>query len=320
MVKDFLFIVIGFLLLIVGADALVKGSSNIAKKFHIPEIIIGLTIVCIGTSMPELFITISSATKGYTDLIVGNAIGSNLCNLLLILSIASIIKPVKIDKDIKKVHLPIAIFSSIIILILGNLSIGSGKFIIGRLEGIILLILFTIYFSYPIFIAVQDIIKVEHQKRKPRKDISIIKSTIYIISGIIMLKFGGDFVVDACENIALTFGISERVIGLTIIAIGTALPELVTTIIATATKDTALAVGNLIGSCMLNLWLILGLGSIITPLVFSIDFNLNLVLLTIASLMIWLFCYIGKKDTITGLKGLILLFTFFIYLTKLFVG
>ena len=135
-----------------------------------------------------------------------------------------------------------------------------------------------------------------------------------------MLKFGGDFVVDACENIALTFGISERVIGLTIIAIGTALPELVTTIIATATKDTALAVGNLIGSCMLNLWLILGLGSIITPLVFSIDFNLNLVLLTIASLMIWLFCYIGKKDTITGLKGLILLFTFFIYLTKLFVG
>ena len=102
-----------------------------------------------------------------------------ICNLLLILSIASIIKPVKIDKDIKKVHLPIAIFSSIIILILGNLSIGSGKFIIGRLEGIILLILFTIYFSYPIFIAVQDIIKVEHQKRKPRKDISIIKSTIY---------------------------------------------------------------------------------------------------------------------------------------------
>ena len=135
-----------------------------------------------------------------------------------------------------------------------------------------------------------------------------------------MLKYGGDFVVDTCESIALTFGISERVIGLTIVAIGTALPELITTIIATIQKDTALAVGNLIGSCMLNLWLILGIGAVITPLVFSIDFNLNLVLLAFATLMVWLFCYIGKKNTITSANGLILLLTFFIYLTKLFVA
>lgn len=257
MIKDICFIVLGFVLLIIGADALVKGSSNLAKKFHIPEVIIGLTIVCIGTSMPELIITISSATKGYTDLIIGNAIGSNLCNLLLILGIAAILKPVKIEKDIKNIHLPIAVFSSIVLLILGNISIGSGKFILGRLEGIILLVLFLIYFSYPILIAVKDIIKVEHQKRKPRKDISVIKSLFLILIGIIMLKYGGDFVVDTCENIAIRFGISERIIGLTIVAIGTALPELVTTIIATLEKDTSLAVGNLIGSCMLNSWLIL---------------------------------------------------------------
>lgn len=320
MIKDFWLIVIGFFLLILGADVLVKGSSNMAKKFHIPEIIIGLTIVCIGTSMPELFITVNSAMKGYTDLIVGNAIGSNLCNLLLILSVGAIIKPVKMDEEIKKIHLPVAIFATLLVLIIGNLSIGSGKFIIGRIEGIVLLILFMIYFAYPIIVAIKDIIKVEHQKRKPRRDISVIKSVVYIILGVTMLKYGGDFVVGACENIALNFGISERIIGLTIVAIGTALPELITTIIATASKDTSLAVGNLIGSCMLNLWLIIGLGSVITPLVFSIDFNLNLVLLTFATLIVWLFCYIGKKDTITGAKGLIMLFIFFIYLTRLFVG
>lgn len=177
--------------------------------------------------------------------------------MLLILGIAAILKPVKIEKEIKKVHLPVAIVSSVILLLLGNLSISSGKFILGRLEGIILLILFLIYFSYPIMTAIKDIIKVEHQRRKPRKDISVIKSIIYIIVGVIMLKYGGDFVVDTCESIALTFGLSERLIGLTIVAIGTALPELVTTIIATLEKDTSLAVGNLIGSCMLNSWLIL---------------------------------------------------------------
>lgn len=177
--------------------------------------------------------------------------------MLLILGIAAILKPVKVEKEIKKVHLPVAILSSVILLLLGNLSISSGKFILGRLEGVILLILFLIYFSYPIMTAIKDIIKVEHQRRKPRKDISVIKSIIYIIVGVIMLKYGGDFVVDTCESIALTFGLSERLIGLTIVAIGTALPELVTTIIATLEKDTSLAVGNLIGSCMLNSWLIL---------------------------------------------------------------
>lgn len=183
--------------------------------------------------------------------------GSNLCNLLLILGIAAILKPVKIEKDIKKIHLPIAIFSSVVLLLIGNLSIGSGKYILSRFEGIILLILFLIYFSYPVIIAIKDIIKVEHQRRKPRKDISVIKSIIYIVVGVIMLKYGGDFVVDTCESIALRFGLSERIIGLTIVAIGTALPELVTTIVATLEKDASLAVGNLIGSCMLNSWLIL---------------------------------------------------------------
>ena len=180
MIKEILLIIIGFLLLIIGADILVKGSSNIAKKFRIPEVIIGLTIVCIGTSMPELLITVNSAIKNDTDLIIGNAIGSNLCNLLLILGIASILKPVKVDEEIKKFHLPVWLFS--------NLDIGSGHFTIGRIEGIILLALFVIYFSFPIFTAIKDIIKEEKKIKKPRKNISIITAVILIIIGIIMLE------------------------------------------------------------------------------------------------------------------------------------
>ena len=134
-----------------------------------------------------------------------------------------------------------------------------------------------------------------------------------------MLKYGGDFVVDGCENIALTFGISQRVIGLTIVAIGTSLPELVTTIIATIKKDTNIAIGNLVGSCMLNSLLIIGVGAVITPLVFSIEFNINLVILAIALLSVWLFSNTGKKETITGANGLILLLMFLVYFVRLFI-
>lgn len=319
MIKDIFLIAIGFILLIFGADFLVKGSSNIAKKFHIPEIIIGLTIVCVGTSMPELFITVTSASKGYTDLIIGNAIGSNLCNLLLILAVAAILQPVKIEKEIKNIHLPISIFATLLIIFLANFNVGSGKYIISRTEGILLLILFIAYFSYPVIVAIKDIIKVEHQKRKSRNDISIISSTILIVLGIIMLKYGGDFVVDTCEAIAYRFGISERIIGLTIVAIGTALPEFVTTIVATLKKDVSLAVGNLIGSSMLNLWLIIGIGAVITPIKFSVEFNSNLLLLLFATILIYLFCHIGKKDTLTNKSGIVLLILFIIYIIRLFI-
>ena len=320
MIKEILLIIIGFLLLIIGADILVKGSSNIAKKFHIPEVIIGLTIVCIGTSMPELLITVNSAIKNDTDLIIGNAIGSNLCNLLLVLGIASILKPVKVDEEIKKFHLPVAIFATFIVWLFSNLDIGSGHFTIGRVEGIILLTLFVIYFSFPIFTAIKDIIKEEKKIKEPRKNISIITAVILIIIGIIMLKYGSDFVVDNCKYIATKIGISERIIGLTIVAVGTALPELVTTIVATIKKDASIAIGNLVGSCMLNLWLILGIGSIITPLEVSIEFNFNLILLLFSTTLVLIFShYIGKNNVITKLEGTILILVFIVYIISLIV-
>ena len=314
-------IVIGFVLLVLGAELLVRGSSNIASKFHIPEMLIGLTIVALGTSAPELIITVTSAFSGNTDLIIGNAIGSNLCNLLFILGLMAIIRPVLIDEDAKKIHIPIAFLSVLVILFIEISHISSNPSFIGRVDGIILVILFLAYFTYPIFSEIKDIRKAykENKNEESTKNIKIFVQIIFIIIGIVLLKFGGDFVVDYSTEIAQALGISERVIGLTIVAIGTAMPELITSIIAVIRKDTDLAVGNLVGSCVLNLLLILGVGAIITPLEFSNEFTQNLILLAISTLILWIFNFIGKKNTITRFKGFILLLVFTFYMVGLFL-
>ena len=312
-------LIVGLLLLVVGADLLVKGSSNIAKKFHISEILIGLTIVAVGTSMPELIITISSARKGATDLIIGNAIGSNLCNLLLIMSMMAIFRPIKFDRETKYIHLPVALISTLVILGMGLGILGSPINVISRVDGIILVILYLIYFIYPIIVEMRSIDKtIKKDKKKLIKFKDIFLSIIFIILGAVLLKYGGDLVVDTATEIAIKYGVTERVIGLTIVAIGTALPEFITSIIALIEKDEDLATGNLIGSCILNSFLILGVGAIITPLTFSAGFINNLVLLTCAIILIWLFCFIGKKDTLTRYKALPLLMLFVIYMIRLF--
>ena len=312
-------LIIGLLLLIIGADLLVRGSSNIAKKFQISEILIGLTIVAVGTSMPELIITISSAQRNSTDLIIGNAIGSNICNLLLIMSIMAILRPVKLDKETKYIHLPVALISTLVVLGMGLGLLGSQANVITRADGIILIVAYLIYFIYPIVVEVRDVDKsIKENKKEKIKFKEILLSMIFIILGAILLKYGGDLVVDKATDIAMEYGISERVIGLTIVAIGTALPELITSIMAVIEKDEDLATGNLIGSCILNSFLILGVGAIITPLTFSAEFVNNLILLICAIVLIWLFCFIGKKDTLTRFKALPLLTLFAIYMIRLF--
>lgn len=316
-----LLIVLGFAILIVGADLLVRGSSNIAKRFHISEMIIGLTIVAIGTSMPELMITISSASKGATDLIIGNAVGSNLCNLLLILGTTALLRPIKLDKDVKIIHLPVAFISTIAILVMGVGLWGSEIGVINNRDGKILVGLYLLYFMYPIIIEIIDICKTgrhnkeEHISSKANIPLSI----LFILIGIVLLKYGGDLVVDEATSLAEIFGISQRVIGLTIVAIGTALPEMVTSVIATIKDEGGLAVGNLVGSCILNSFLILGTGAIITPLEFTREFLSNLWLLAATIGYIWVCCFIGKKDTLTRYKASILVITFAIYMWRLFV-
>lgn len=318
---NILMVILGFVLLVIGADLLVRGASNIATKFRIPEMLIGLTIVALGTSAPELIITITSAQAGATDLIIGNAIGSNLCNILFILGLMALIRPLVIDNEAKKIHIPIALFAAIVILIMELSSLSSSSAFFDRIDGILLLILFAVYFTYPIFTEIKDIAKSykEDKISGNSKKINVFLSIIFIVIGVVLLKYGGDFVVDNATLIAEHFNISERVIGLTIVAIGTAMPELITSIIAVIRKDTDLAVGNLVGSCVLNLFLILGVGAVITPLEFSSKFNQNLILLCISTFILWMFNFIGKKNTITRFKGFVLLLIFSLYMVGLFV-
>ncbi len=302
-------IIFGFILLIGGANLLIKGYINIAKRFHISEIIIGLTIVALGTSAPELLVTITSANKDVGDLIIGNAFGSNLCNLLLILGIMAVLKPIKVDKEAKLIHIPVLFVVNLIILLLGYT-----KNIISKTEGIIIVVFFILYFSYPI---------IKHNannvgaaiSRLYQKD-NLFVSILFILLGIVLLKTGGDLVVENSINIANTFNISEKIIGLTIIAFGTSLPELVTSIVASIKGDEDLAVGNLVGSCIFNLLLILGIGAIINPLKVSNEFIIDIFILIASTLLIWGYCFIGEKDNITRRKGLILLIFFFVYLYK----
>lgn len=318
MIFNIFIILVGLAFLILGAELVVRSASNIAKKFYIPEILIGLTIVSIGTSIPELIITIKSAFKGSTDLILGNAIGSNLCNLLLILGIMGLIKPIYIQEETKKFHIPIAFFATTFILII---SILKENRVINSFLGVILIILFIAYIIYPILLDKKRIAK-EYKKAKENKDINnrnIFFQLFIILLGLILLKQGGDLVVNRATIIAENYGLSERVIGLTIVAIGTALPELITSIVSTISNNTDIGIGNLIGSSMVNFFLILGIGATIVPIKISEKFIENLFLLTFANILIWSFCYIPKKNIITRIKAFSLVGIFAIYLINLLI-
>lgn len=318
MIFNIFIILVGLAFLILGAELVVRSASNIAKKFYIPEILIGLTIVSIGTSIPELIITIKSAFKGSTDLILGNAIGSNLCNLLLILGIMGLIKPIYIQEETKKFHIPIAFFATTFLLII---SILKENRVINSFLGVILIILFIAYIIYPILLDKKRIAK-EYKKAKENKVLNngnIFFQLFIILLGLILLKQGGDLVVNRATIIAENYGMSERVIGLTIVAIGTALPELITSIVSTISNNTDIGIGNLIGSSMVNFFLILGIGATIVPIKISEKFIENLFLLTFANILIWSFCYIPKKNIITRIKAFSLVGIFAIYLINLLI-
>ena len=319
MIIQTIFIIIGFLLLIKGADFLVKGGSNIAKRFHIPEIVIGLTIVSIGTSMPELFISVTSALNGYSDMAIGNVIGSNLCNLLLILGISAAINPIIFKKETKLIEIPICIGTSIVFLILAN--IGNS---ISRIDAIILIALFIAFICYTIMMAKKgedfDEISEEEKQRSAEegKKRKIIVNIIYIIVGIIALKIGGDLVVEHSEKIAKMFNVSDKIIGLTIVAIGTSLPELVTSVTAALKKNADIAIGNIIGSNIFNMLLIIGAAAAISPMNYNTSYNLQMGILIVATIVLWIFPYTDRKDEMTISNGITYLMLYALYMAMLF--
>ena len=317
-------ILIGFILLIKGADFLVEGSSDIAKRFHIPEIVIGLTIVSIGTSLPELLVSINSATKGYSDMSLGNVIGSNIANFLLILGISASLRRLKLKKETRYIEVPLCILYTIIFIILCNT-----ENMITRPEAVCLLVLFNIFIGYTVAMGIKgekydeeapiDEDDATEKAAKEKDPGSIWRNIIQILLGIIALKFGGDFIVDNSVIIAEYFHISEKIISLTIIAIGTSLPELVTSVIAALKGNSDISVGNIIGSNIFNMTMIIGVAALIKPITFNIEYNTDLIILFVASIGLFLFQYIPPKNMMSKRNGVMYLAGYVAYMISLFV-
>ena len=318
MVWEILLIVIGFILLVKGADLLVKAATSIAKKFGLSEMLIGLTVVAIGTSLPEIFITITSSIDGHSDLIIGNAIGSCICNFLFVIGISTLVRPVKFDRRIIKRHLPISIIAMLLLLFLGNTTKLGETHIIDRWQGVILLLCTIAYIIYTIY---------EEKKLKNKqiddeiiKDVkskeikSIFTIIIFLILGILGLKFGSDFVVDNSILIAERLGLSESFIGMTVVAIGTALPEIITGIISARRNETDLLLGNITGSNILNLCLLIGLGAVINPLRFTTDFNISILILIAVTVYLQIIATINKNNELDRKRGILLIIVYIIYI------
>ena len=315
MLKAIFLIFIGFFLLIKGADYLVEGSSQIAKKFHIPEIIIGLTIVSIGTSMPELFVSITSALDGYSDMAMGNVLGSNVCNLLLILGVSAVMRPVNFQKETRLFELPMSLFFTGVFMLLANT--GSG---ISRGEALLLIFLFMLFILYTVFIALrgQDYSELKKVSKKEKLKIPVFKNVFLIVVGVIGLKIGGDLTVSKSVFVAEHFGLSEKLISLTILAIGTSLPELVTSVTAAIKGNSDIAIGNIIGSNIFNMLLIIGVSAFIFPITYNVSYNFDMIVLFISMLFLALFPIIPPKNEMSRSNGLIYLGGYILYLLCLF--
>ena len=301
-------------MLIKGADILVDGSSAIAKKMRISEIIIGLTIVSIGTSMPELFVSTTSAIQGCSDISIGNVIGSNICNLLLILGVSAIIHPVKFQKETKLIENPMSIIFTLVFLVICNINQD-----VNRIEGIVLIALFIGFLIYTIIMGKksQDEVILQLSLEEAKK-ISFTKNILLIILGIAVLKIGGDLVVENAKLVATQLKISEKIIGLTIVAIGTSLPELVTSVTAAIKGESDIAIGNIIGSNIFNMLLIIGVSAVIKPITYNISYNFEIMILFVAMILMTIFPFIKPKDEMSRSKGLIFTLLYIFYMIILF--
>ena len=317
---DYILLIIGFVLLIKGADFFVDGSSSVAKILKVPTIIIGLTVVAFGTSMPELSVSVTAALRGSNDLAVSNVLGSNIFNLLVVLGCCALVKPVAAKWSLLKKEFPFSILITIILLLVdSDFSImkvldGNQGFVLGRWAGLLFLILFVLYIYATVKSALRSRAEAKDMEEEEYKTMSPLKSGIYIVIGLIGIVWGGNLVVDSASNIALTFGWSQTFIGLTIVALGTSLPELVTSVVAARKGENDLAVGNVVGSNIFNILLILGVSSFITPITLDVTAVYDTIILIIASVIVYVSA-ISKREIQRkeGILFLVCYFAFFLY-------
>ncbi len=283
-----LLLAVGFVMLIKGSDWFVDGSSGIATKFGIPQLVIGLTIVAMGTSAPEAAVSISAAFSGSADITIGNIVGSNILNILIILGISSIIVPIAVAPSTIRIEIPFMIVITIIMLLVGL------DGVIRVFDGIIFLVLFAAYLAYLYGMAKKDKNKNKKNDNEDKKNISITKSFLFVIIGLALIIFGSNITVDAATKIAQAFGISERFIGLTIVALGTSLPELFTSVTAARKGNADIAIGNIVGSNIFNILFVIGISALIIPVPFASNFIFDSII-AIAAGVILLLCSLWTK-------------------------
>jgi len=320
MVLNLLLITVGFVLLIKGADFLVNGASSLAKRYNVSDIAIGLTVVAMGTSAPELVVNILAGASGdHDDVVFSNIIGSNIFNMFLILGIASVIYPLTVKKSALWKEVPYSLFATIVFFILVNdqLIFGGEENSLGFVDGIILLVMFVAFLAY-VFVNMTrttdyagDMDEIEM--------FGTVKTTMMLVFGMAGLTFGGKLIVDNAIEVAMAFEVSEKLIGLTILAAGTSLPELATTAVAAFHKKSDLAVGNIVGSNIFNLLLVLGVTSLLSaPIQYDVVLNTDLYIVMLGTLMLFIFMFTLKKFKLDREEGVIYLVGFVIYAIFLF--
>lgn len=321
MLGNIALLLVGFILLIKGADYFVEGSSSVAKLLKVPSIVIGLTVVAMGTSLPELSVSVSAALNGSNEIAISNVVGSNIFNLIVVLGACALFTKIPVDKQVLRRDYPFLIFITIALVFFtadiikpwADVAEGSVG-ILSRLNSIVLLVLFIFYLVYTVKSALRDRKRnrVPETNAREEKPASLLISIIFIVCGVIAIKFGGDFVVDSAKYIALHIGMSETLVGLTIVAVGTSLPELVTSIVAAKKGETSLAVGNVVGSNIFNTVLILGASGAIHPIMVGKQNLIDMVIVLVISILLY-FSAVNKRK-IERREGIIMLAVYAIYM------
>ena len=305
-------LVAGFVLLIKGADFFVEGSSSVAKRLRVPSIIIGLTIVAMGTSLPECAVSVTASLSGQNALAVSNVIGSNIFNLMVVSGFCAVFCSLPIEKDTLRKEFPFSIGCGVLLLVLGYIGLT-----VGRIDGVILLVLFALYIGSMVRSALKARAAGQQVEEEEYEILPVWKSILFIVGGMIAIKFGGDFVVDGAVVIATGFGLSENLIGLTIVACGTSLPELVTSVVAAKKNEVDMALGNVIGSNVFNVLFVLGIATSISPIAFIMENIIDIAILTLMSAFVW---FLGwTKQKIDRKEGIIMLVMYVVYLVYICV-
>lgn len=317
---NILYLIGGLICILIGANALTDGAAAVAKRFRISNLVIGLTIVAFGTSAPELVVSLFSALKGSGDMAIGNVVGSNIFNTLMIVGVTAAIVPIAVTRGTLSHQIPLCILSSVALFICGSdmLLSGDSANIINRSEGLLLLCFFTIFLSYTFAIARKK--EGKGDEGTAIKDMPVWKSVLYILGGLAGLVFGGQFFVDGASGIARSLGVSDSIIGLTLVAGGTSLPELATSVVAALKKNGEMAIGNVIGSNLFNIFFVLGTSATITPLAMQGINVTDLSVLLGSSLLLYIFSRFYRERTITRVEGIVLIACYVGYTVYLIMG